>query len=79
MMERLRSRKYFPAIDCLSESELGVTDKITQWELYEAAQIAPIPSHLSWIPTRWLAPRDSTVSYRTNWNLSDKSSRQLEL
>ncbi len=36
-----RSRKYFWAIDCLSEFELAITDNIVQWELYKAARIPP--------------------------------------
>ena len=36
-----RSRKYFWAIDCLSEFELSITDNITQWELYKAARVPP--------------------------------------
>ncbi len=34
-----RSRRYFWAIDCLSEFELSITDNITQWELYKAARV----------------------------------------
>ena len=34
-----RSRKYFWAIDCLSEFELSITDNIVQWELYRAARV----------------------------------------
>jgi len=37
-----RSRRYFWAIDCLSEFELSITDNITQWELYKAARVPPI-------------------------------------
>ncbi|KAL8951750.1 MAG: hypothetical protein Q9222_002300 [Ikaeria aurantiellina] len=32
-----RSRRYFWAIDCLSEFENAITDNINQWELYKAA------------------------------------------
>ncbi|KAL8818993.1 MAG: hypothetical protein Q9223_002492 [Gallowayella weberi] len=32
-----RSRRYFWAIDCLSEFENAITDNINQWELYRAA------------------------------------------
>lgn len=32
-----RSRRYFWAINCLSEFENAITDNITQWELYKAA------------------------------------------
>ena len=35
-----RSRRYFWAIDCLSEFELSITDNITQWELYKAARVS---------------------------------------
>lgn len=40
-----RSRRYFWAIDCLSEFELTITDNITQWELYKAARV-PSMQHL---------------------------------
>ncbi|KAI4288182.1 MAG: hypothetical protein L6R35_002557 [Caloplaca aegaea] len=32
-----RSRRYFWAINCLSEFENAITDNITQWELYKSA------------------------------------------
>ncbi|KAL8648668.1 MAG: hypothetical protein Q9210_004849 [Variospora velana] len=32
-----RSRRYFWAINCLSEFETAITDNIAQWELYKAA------------------------------------------
>ncbi|KAL9023890.1 MAG: hypothetical protein Q9196_006898 [Gyalolechia fulgens] len=32
-----RSRRYFWAIDCLSEFEISISDNINQWELYKAA------------------------------------------
>ncbi|KAL8670900.1 MAG: hypothetical protein Q9168_004590 [Polycauliona sp. 1 TL-2023] len=32
-----RSRRYFWAIDCLSEFDTTITDNINQWELYKAA------------------------------------------
>lgn len=32
-----RSRRYFWAINCLSEFDNAITDNITQWELYKAA------------------------------------------
>ena len=35
-----RSRRYFWAIDCLSEFELSITDNINQWELYKAARVS---------------------------------------
>ena len=37
-----RSRKYFWAIDCLSEFELSITDNIVQWELFRAARVPPV-------------------------------------
>ena len=37
-----RSRKYFWAIDCLSEFDLSITDNIAQWELYKAARVLPV-------------------------------------
>lgn len=43
-----RSRRYFWAIDCLSEFELSITDNITQWELYKAARlpwVKDLPEH----------------------------------
>ena len=39
-----RSRRYFWAIDCLSEFELSITDNINQWELYKAARASSIDS-----------------------------------
>jgi hypothetical protein len=35
-----RSRKYFWAIDCLTEFELSITDNIVQWELFKAARLS---------------------------------------
>ncbi|CAF9941909.1 MAG: hypothetical protein ALECFALPRED_009380 [Alectoria fallacina] len=43
-----RSRRYFWAIDCLSEFEISITDNITQWELYKAARVhsmKDLPEH----------------------------------
>lgn len=43
-----RSRRYFWAIDCLSEFEISITDNITQWELYKAARVPAmkdLPEH----------------------------------
>lgn len=37
-----RSRRYFWAIDCLSEFEVTISDNIIQWELYKAARILPL-------------------------------------
>ena len=37
-----RSRRYFWAIDCLSEFELSISDNINQWELYKTAQVLPL-------------------------------------
>ena len=37
-----RSRKYFWAIDCLSEFELSLTDNIVQWQLYKNARVEPL-------------------------------------
>lgn len=34
-----RSRRYFWAIDCLSDFEISITDNITQWELYKVARV----------------------------------------
>lgn len=34
-----RSRRYFWAIDCLSEFETHITDNITQWELWKNARV----------------------------------------
>lgn len=36
-----RSRRYFWAINCLSEFELCITDNLVQWELYKKARIQP--------------------------------------
>ena len=37
-----RSRRYFWAINCLSEFELCITDNLLQWELYRSARIYPL-------------------------------------
>lgn len=37
-----RSRRYFWAIDCLSEFELSITDNLSQWQLYKAARVEPV-------------------------------------
>lgn len=37
-----RSRRYFWAIDCLSEFELCISDNISQWELYKKARVVPL-------------------------------------
>lgn len=37
-----RSRRYFWAIDCLSEFELSISDNINQWELYKKARLVPL-------------------------------------
>ena len=39
-----RSRRYFWAIDCLSEFESTTSDNIIQWELYKQARILPLIS-----------------------------------
>ena len=39
-----RSRRYFWAIDCLSEFEASISDNINQWELYKTARILPLLS-----------------------------------
>jgi len=50
-----RSRKYFWAIDCLSEFDINIGDNLTQWELYKAARIAPIEEDLPEPDSRQLA------------------------
>lgn len=37
-----RSRRYFWAIDCLSEFDVSISDNITQWELYKTARVLPL-------------------------------------
>ena len=37
-----RSRRYFWAIDCLSEFDISISDNIAQWELYKTARIQPL-------------------------------------
>ena len=49
-----RSRRYFWAIDCLSEFELVITDNITQWELYKAVRV-PLMNNLPEHDQRQLA------------------------
>ena len=34
-----RSRRYFWAIDCLSEFETSITDNLTQWTLWKTARV----------------------------------------
>lgn len=36
-----RSRRYFWAIDCLSEFDISISDNIRQWELYKEARVVP--------------------------------------
>lgn len=36
-----RSRRYFWAIDCLSEFDNSISDNINQWELYKQARVLP--------------------------------------
>lgn len=50
-----RSRKYFWAIDCLSEFELDISDNLIQWELYKTARILPVQSILPELDSRQLA------------------------
>jgi len=49
-----RSRRYFWAIDCLSEFELSITDNITQWQLFRFARV-PSSTDLSEMDQRQLA------------------------
>lgn len=37
-----RSRRYFWAIDCLSEFESCISDNIAQWEMYKQARVTPL-------------------------------------
>ena len=37
-----RSRRYFWAIDCLSEFDVSISDNINQWELYKQARVDPL-------------------------------------
>ena len=37
-----RSRRYFWAIDCLSEFDVSISDNIAQWESYKTARIQPL-------------------------------------
>ena len=37
-----RSRRYFWAIDCLSEFDLSITDNIVQWQLFKNARVEPL-------------------------------------
>ena len=49
-----RSRKYFWAIECLSEFELSISDNLLQWELYKLARINPISQSLPDLDQRQL-------------------------
>ena len=42
-----RSRKYFWAIDCLTEFDVSISDNLTQWELYKAARVPIMAEALS--------------------------------
>ena len=42
-----RSRKYFWAIECLTEFDNCITDNLTQWELYKAARVPIMLNTLS--------------------------------
>ena len=37
-----RSRRYFWAIDCLSEFDLSITDNVVQWQLFKNARVEPL-------------------------------------
>ena len=37
-----RSRRYFWAIECLTEFDASITDNILQWELFKEARIEPL-------------------------------------
>lgn len=37
-----RSRRYFWAIDCLSEFDLSISDNISQWELFKQIRVLPL-------------------------------------
>lgn len=50
-----RSRRYFWAIDCLSEFELSISDNLHQWELYRQARIEPLLGFLPKLDRRQLA------------------------
>ena len=58
-----RSRKYFWAIDCLSEFDLSISDNLLQWELYKHARIDPLEHILPDLDRRQLeyAERQSLV------------------
>ncbi|KAL9102390.1 MAG: hypothetical protein Q9163_002456 [Psora crenata] len=59
-----RSRKYFWAIDCLSEFDISISDNLVQWEYYRDATVSPIIlDSLSPIEQRQLAYAD--MQYRT--------------
>ncbi|KAL9130564.1 MAG: hypothetical protein Q9217_001277 [Psora testacea] len=59
-----RSRKYFWAIDCLSEFESTVGDNLTQWEYYRDATVFPsMKDSLSSLEQRQLVFAD--MQYRT--------------
>ena len=50
-----RSRRYFWAIDCLSEFELSISDNLHQWELYKQAKIESLVECLPDLDQRQLA------------------------
>ena len=37
-----RSRRYFWAIDCLTEFDLSISDNINQWKLFKQARVLPL-------------------------------------
>ena len=71
-----RSRKYFWAIDCLSEFELSISDNITQWELYKSARLPRI-EELAELDQRQLSFADR--QYRVLQNQRESFRQKLAL
>ncbi len=72
-----RSRRYFWAIDCLSEFEATISDNIAQWELYKKARISPLfPSKV--LPELdFIQLRNAERQYHILQNQRDYFSRKL--
>ena len=69
-----RSRKYFWAIDCLTEFDVSITDNLRQWEQYRLARIDPIMGNLPDLDRRLLyhAERQYTILQNQKENFRQK-------
>ena len=71
-----RSRRYFWAIDCLSEFEINISDNLTQWENYKDATLLPsVTATMGALEQRQLAFAD--LQYRTLQTQRDSFEQKL--